>query len=85
MKTTLHLTHVVLLNSSPAVRAVLATIEWMGWPEPDVVVGIQELAHLTRGRFHPGGDFALAVDGKILARNPVDLCCWINEEGLTPL
>lgn len=85
MKTTLYLTHAVLLQSSPAVRAIHSIIEWMGWPEPEVIVGIKELALLSRGRFNPSSDFALTMQGVIVARNPVDLCCWIDQEGLTPL
>lgn len=85
MKTSIYLTHAVLLQSSAVVRAIHGIIEWMQWPEPEVIVGVEPLARLSRGRFNPSGDFALTVQGTIVARNPVDLCAWIEQQGLTPL
>lgn len=90
MKTTLYLTHSVLIKSSRNYEAIEAIRKWMGWPEPELIVGIEPLARITRGRFNPASDLVLTAktlsgaDG-IIARNPVDLCVWIHQQGLTPL
>lgn len=85
MKTTIYTTHAVLYLSSHSMRAMLEMIAWLGWEEPKFVVGIEEVARMTRGRFNPAGDFVMVMQNNAQVRNPVELAKWIEQQGLVPL
>ena len=85
MKTKLICTHSVLYLSSLKLRAVLAVIESMDWPEPDMEVGIEKLARTTSGRFNPSSDFVLVMPNNAQVRDVFGLVHWIEQQGLVPL
>lgn len=85
MKTKLILTHAVLYSANLELKAVLAVLASMQWPEPDVEVSIEKLARTTHGRFNPSSDFVLLMPNGALVRNVFGLVHWIEEQGLVPL
>ena len=85
MKTTLYMTNAVLHLSSTKLRAILAVLESLDWPEPEPVTGIKELATVTNGRFNPTGDFVLVMPNNAIVRDVFDLVEWVKRQGLRPL
>ena len=85
MRTTLYMTNAVLYLSSTKLRAILAVLESLDWPEPEPVTDIKELAAVTNGRFNPTGDFVLVMSNNAIIRDVFDLVAWINQQGLRPL
>ena len=82
--TTLYLTHAVLWQSD-SVQPVISTLRYLKWYEPKTIVGIKELAVITRGRFNPSGDFALLMPDNELVRDVFDLIHWFDRKGLRPI
>lgn len=84
MNFTLYLTHATLFSSTRA-QALLSILKDLEYPEPSTVVGIPEVAKLTRGHFNPSSAAVLlAPDGSILY-DAFDLIEWFNLRGLRPL
>jgi hypothetical protein len=84
MKFTLHLTHASLWNA-PEVQAMLSTLYWLGYKEPQTVVGVKEMALHTKGRFNPSGSSCLTAEDGILMRDIFDLTRYLEDKGLRPL
>lgn len=85
MKTALYLTRASLIRSSRTYEAIEAIRKWMDWPEPEIIVGLQQVALKTNGRFNPTDDLVLEMPDGELIRTPIDLARWIDLKGLTPL
>lgn len=85
MKTTVYTTHAAAYLTSPALKAMLAIIDWLGWKDPETIVDVKQVMQLTRGHANPNFDFVMVMPDGLLVRTPLELCSWINAEGLAPL
>lgn len=85
MKTTIYATDAILYSTSDSLHAMLAIVTWLGWKEPKFVVGIEEVARMTKGRFNPSADFVMVMHNNAQVRNPIELAKWIDQQGLVPL
>jgi hypothetical protein len=84
MKFSLYLTHATLWQA-PEVQAMLLTLHYLGFKEPDSVVGVKEMALHTKGRFNPSGSCCLTAEDGTRMRDIFELTRYLESKGLRPL